>query len=111
MKRFLATVFLIPLMACSAGCAHIPTPIKDFGSCLNNELGPQIAGIIADVESALASANYFALLTSLGRRVGFAVVDCAVLEVGQNSRARYMAAPGDRLSAVKADHADAWMSR
>lgn len=109
-RRLVAAFALVALAACSS-CAHIPAPIKDFGACLSKEMTPQVGAIITDVETALASGNFIAVLTTLGGRVGFAVVDCAVAEVGQNSKVKHAAAPSDQISATKADHADAWLRR
>lgn len=78
---------------------------------MNGEIGPQVAPIIAEVESALASGSWLVLLTDLGKRVGFAVVDCAVNEVLDHSRARLAAAPSDELSYTKIVNGTDWLHR
>src|SRR3954447_2512709 len=97
MHRLLAVAALTLSLACSS-CAHVPPPIKDFGQCVTEDLGGQVAAVITEVETDLASGSFVALLTDLGKRVGFAVVDCAVSEVTTKARAQAASAPNAELA-------------
>ncbi len=108
MRKLAAAVVLLVFAACSS-CAHVPPPIADFGQCLSETLSPQVAQIIAEVEAALASHNYVALLVALGKRAGFAVVDCAVHAVMGKARARVVA--GDSTAILKVDRGTSWLAR
>jgi len=107
-KNFLC---IAAFLASVPACSHIPPPIVSFGVCVNQAISGQVNAIITEVETDLASEQYLSLLTDLGKRVGWTVVDCAVQEVLGASQAKHESAPSDALSATKVAHAKAWLAR
>lgn len=111
MRLLVALLFVFVTAVGTLACAHIPTPIADFGECVEREMSTQVQGVITEVETDLAAANYVAALTDLAKRVGWAVVDCAVHEITGKARAQLAAAPNARIAAIKIEHGDAWLAR
>lgn len=110
MLKLVALVAVIFALGCSS-CAHVPPPIVDFGQCLNKDISTQVNAIITEVETDLASAQYVQLLTDLGKKLGWTIVDCAVQEVLGSENAKLQSAPNDQLGQTKVVHAKAWLSR
>lgn len=110
---FRLVALLAAICCCGSACktTGIPPVIVDYAKCLNSELSPQIAGVMNEVATALASGDWKFLLSGLVSRVGGAVVDCAVHEFIGVGRARLERAPKDDLTKIQIDHAYSWLSR
>lgn len=100
-------IFALIFVTAQSGCAHLPKPITDYSQCLTGDLGNQVSQILPVVEADLANGNYLGLLTDLGTRFGYGVVDCAVSVIMNNAKAGPLA-PG-RADVVT--HGTSWLGR
>lgn len=86
-----------------------PTPFQAFTGCTTKALTTASEGILADVTTALATADYEAGIADLALKFGGPEIGCAVSLIEAQFSAR-AARTNDAETGVVAAHASAWMA-
>ena len=105
----IALLLVLVVAGCKSG-GGVPGPVVAVGECTSAAVAPQVQDIIADISTALATANYLALLEALVASAGMDVVNCAVQEVLHSAGAQRAAAPDDALLVTMQAHGNAWLN-
>lgn len=86
--------------ALALSCAHVTPIVKECGA-------QTVAGLLGDVNTALATGEYVAELETLVAKFGLCAVNAAVKEVLAQATGN---AQLDALEAQKVDRAKAWLA-
>jgi hypothetical protein len=108
--KYLALVVLTLLI----GCATVPpgtpaTPVSTFDACSDTALKTAAEGILGQVATALATADYATALATLAATYTTAEVTCAV-QLAVSELQTKAAAATDKLAATELANGQAWLT-
>jgi hypothetical protein len=116
LRALIALAGLCGAFACSTTKTPGAPPITVPAVCSDAATHVAALDILSDVETALTSVSFNALLTGLigtvlkdGTVVTFDAVKCAVIEVWQSAKLKAEAS-SDPLETTKATHASQWLA-